>query len=64
MLYFDFVFLNQEYWTGNFLTVFTAVGHSVIRGFKPQVNGYAASLVVFLRESNPIKELSTKEVLE
>ena len=64
MLYFEFVFLNQEYWTGNFLTVFPAVGHSVIRGFKPQVNGYAASFVVYPRESNPIKEVSTQAGLE
>ena len=46
------------------LNSFPAVGHSVIRGFKPQVNGYAASLVVLNRESIPIKEVSTKFSLE
>jgi len=64
MLYFDFVFFKSRILDRKLLNSFPAVGHSVIRGFKPQVNGYAASFVVYSRESNPIKEVSTQAGLE
>ena len=54
MLYFEFVFLNQEYWTGNFLTVFRQLAILLYEDLNLEVNGYAASLVVYHRESNPI----------